>query len=84
MSRPTDRWGCAECDWSGTADAILEAPSPFDPDQVLCGCPECRTVGSLERLCDAPGCKNGASMGLPTATGYVTVCWDHREWVRQP
>ena len=68
---------CKECGWLGTTKEVLEAPSPFKPEETLQGCPKCRESGSLEILCDEPGCRAVPCCGLPTPDGYRLVCGEH-------
>jgi len=42
-------------------------------------CPDCRALEStIGQACDTEGCAQEGSMGTPTASGYVTSCWEHR------
>ncbi len=72
------RWKCHSCDWIGTTDEWLHAPSPFDPSEELIGCPVCKTVEGAELVCDEPDCKSLVSCGFPTANGYRNTCYEHR------
>lgn len=71
------RWGCTECDWNGADSELLVADNPFDADQLIHGCPDCKAVGSLESACDEPGCTRLSSCGFPTPAGYRRTCYDH-------
>lgn len=68
---------CKECNWTGTTKELLEAPDPFNPEATLTGCPKCRQTGTMEILCDEPGCKKVPCCGLPTPDGYRLVCGEH-------
>ena len=77
----TDRWLCQSCDWIGDAAELLWAPSPFDPEQQLCGCPKCKAVDDVVEACDEPGCNRASSCGFPTSLGkYRRTCFEHSEF----
>ena len=70
---------CRECDWQGDSKTpALLAANPFDPADLVTGCPQCRSVNSLEACCDAPGCREPVSCGTPTPDGYRSTCGNHR------
>lgn len=73
----TDKVQCEVCAWIGTAAQILHAPSPFDADDILDGCPQCKSVNTLHALCDEPGCTEPVSCGTPTKDGYRQTCGEH-------
>lgn len=60
---------------------ILSAPSPFDPEETLNGCPYCKATtgeGGWSEQCEVEGCKRGATCGTPLKTGgYLRCCWIH-------
>lgn len=60
---------CTECSWWGTWDQRLSAPSPFMADEIISGCPKCRSIYSLVPLCDEPGCTQEVVAGTSTGTG---------------
>lgn len=73
-----NRWRCSECSscfWDGE---ILRAPSPFDLDDIVTGCPSCKSVQSFEGACEMDGCDRAASGGYPLPEGYTWRCWEHR------
>ena len=35
------------CGWHGTMDDVLRGPDPFDPEEIVIGCPRCRGVECL-------------------------------------
>jgi len=83
MSIDSGRWKCVECDWIGKD--YLTAPSPFDQDDMLVACPDCKTVHSLVDLCDQFGCKLEATCGWPTkAGGYRRTCFAHSNFASKP
>ena len=71
------KWKCEECDTITDEDKILIADSPFDPANIITGCPVCRSVNSLQAACDEYGCKKLATCGFPTAEGYRVTCGEH-------
>lgn len=68
---------CDECGWRGTDDQVLRAPNPFDPEDTLYGCPDCKQVECLRRACDDPECWEFASCGWPDGDRYRTTCGPH-------
>ena len=69
---------CRNCGWMGPEDQILKAPNPWNQDDEICGCPQCFVVEDLRVACYRVGCKNEASMGIPTPTGYILCCYLHK------
>lgn len=70
-----NRWRCTECDWRGYK--LLVAPNPFDTEQSICGCPNCKDVGQFVSACMVDDCKQDASCGTPTPDGYKWLCSTH-------
>jgi hypothetical protein len=70
-----NKWVCAECGWYGTH--FLTAPSPFDPEHILIGCPSCKSVDTLRLACDEKDCWCEVTCGTPTADGYLRTCGMH-------
>ena len=73
----TDKVQCDVCAWIGTDARILSAKNPFDPEDTVEGCPQCKSVNSIRRFCDEPGCTERASCGTPTKDGYRQTCGKH-------
>lgn len=69
---------CRSCGAHWASSALLIAPNPFDPDETVHGCPQCKAVEDLEVCCDHRECWQAASCGTPTATGYRRTCYEHR------
>lgn len=72
-----EKWVCKEC-----VEVVLEhlsAPNPFDADDIIAGCPHCKSVSSLLQACHHPGCNQIASGGYPNALGYryAWLCYKH-------
>jgi hypothetical protein len=61
---------------------VLSAPNPFDSEDVITGCPNCKEVNRLRSTCDEPNCWEADSMGIATPNGYRRTCYAHRpkEW----
>jgi len=72
-------WGCNSCDWLGLETELLRAPSPFEPETEVLGCPKCKAIDDFFAVCDEPGCTKEAGCGFPTANGYRHTCGKH--WV---
>ena len=68
---------CNECGNVFETTQMLKAPSPFDPDDVLCACPKCKTPEVLQAICQVEGCKGEATCGKPTKHGYLHLCRYH-------
>jgi hypothetical protein len=66
------------CNWTGDSNEMLTAPNPFDPEDTLTVCPECKTLEhSVWMACDEPGCWRAVTAGTPTTDGYRNTCYDH-------
>ncbi len=80
------RWRCKFCHLISQEETLLQAPSPFDPSDVLMGCPHCKQVEGFDELCDEPTCKEDATCGFPTDdlgdkwNGYRRTCHKHFIW----
>jgi len=68
---------CGYCTDVYTKDVQLSAPNPFDPKDMLTGCPFCKSVNMGTWVCDEPGCSEPCTMGTPTPAGYRITCWKH-------
>ncbi len=68
---------CYECGHICKESEVLTGPSPFDSDDVLIGCPECKSIDSFRSLCDEKGCLAESTSGLPTNDGYKRLCGYH-------
>lgn len=82
------RWRCTDCGEVRREDALLKAPSPFDPDETLVGCPGCKSIDHFAVMCEVVGCKNDGRCGTPesfisgdTSCRYVQVCGEHMLWL---
>ena len=66
---------CKECGWIGTDP--LRGENPFNPDEYLTGCPECRMVETIVWTCDEPGCTHESTCGFTSVGGYRRTCGRH-------
>ena len=64
------KWKCVICDHKFYSLEFLIATSPFDEDDTLYACPECKTIREPEELCEEPGCELTASCGTPFGAGH--------------
>jgi len=72
-----DKYVCASCDAKLLRSQLLEAPNPFDAEDTITGCPECKAVSDTWLACDEPECWRQADCGTPSLTGYRRVCGEH-------
>jgi hypothetical protein len=70
-----DKWKCLEC--GAIFTEYLSAPNPFDAEDIICACPECKTVEKIVGACDVDGCKNESSCGWSSSNGYRRTCHKH-------
>ena len=75
-------WRCETCLKYVKAKDMLTAPSPFDPDATLTGCPHCKaTTGDSdgwEEKCEKEDCNSPATCGTPIkGGGYLRCCGKH-------
>ena len=76
--REVKRWRCKSCDQITIHDGLLTGPSPFDKDDLLVGCPNCKQCAEgFSLVCDEPECGMDASCGYPTDGGYRQTCYTH-------
>lgn len=65
------------CDWRGLENELLLEPNPFDRNDALTGCPDCKGVDTTQEACDEPECWEFSSCGTPTENGYRRTCHKH-------
>ncbi len=83
MSRLRERkWQCKECKKHHLESELLKAANPFDAEQVVWGCTECKCVDCFDEICDEPECKQPASCGFPEKEDYRRTCYQHSEFVK--
>jgi len=73
----SDRAVCRECGWMGRNAQMLTAPNPFNAEDEVNGCPNCKSVSCLLVACQVDGCRKEASVGFPKDGDYVNACGDH-------
>lgn len=67
------KYKCINCDYVG--DEMLTAINPFDPQDIVRGCPQCASVNQFVLLCDEDGCHNQSNCGWPDRSGnYRRTC----------
>ena len=69
---------CETCRTVTRKADLLVAPSPFDPQDELTGCPNCKDVNAHNALCDRVGCRRETTAGTSTPDGYRWTCHEHR------
>ncbi|WP_345985302.1 hypothetical protein WCX49_11915 [Sulfurimonas sp. HSL-1656] len=74
-----NKYKCEECGHICEPVDILEAKHPFIDDEKVMGCPECREIDSLQKMCEVDGCNKVASCGTPASGGYLICCGEHSE-----
>ncbi len=91
MSRFT-KWMCEQCNWKGYEHQLLLGCNPFNPDEEITGCPECKIIEQFMQTCDEPNCWLEAGCGTPFGlSGYKRHCHKHppvepkaENWGRKP
>jgi hypothetical protein len=84
------QWRCTNCLQISLQPELLTGPSPFDPEDILTGCPKCKSVDGFDEICDEPGCKQRAHCGWPTDSdndefgGYRRTCSQHYTHMSPP
>jgi hypothetical protein len=75
----TKKVKCSErrCNWRGQDDELLRGKNPFDADDIVIGCPECKRIDSIVCVCDEDGCWDKVTCGTPTPDGYRNTCGKH-------
>jgi hypothetical protein len=71
------RCNVRRCDWRGLQEDVLTAPNPFDNEDTIIGCPNCKSIDTIETVCDEDGCWELVTCGTPTENGYRTTCYKH-------
>lgn len=71
------KWLCTECAWI-CADDFLKAKNPFDAEDVIVGCPNCRNINTFVQACQAEGCSERAGSGTPGGNGFRYFWSCHR------
>lgn len=75
---PPTKFICGECRHRYTDDEMLCAPNPFDLEDRVYGCPNCRSVDQEILVCDEPKCWKPVCCGSKDAKGvYRNTCHEH-------
>jgi len=76
---------CKECKWIGTKNQMLKGKHPFEDNEIITGCPNCKEINSLRTKCMVEGCKE-ISTCISTLTGQTKTtkngyfyCYKHYE-----
>ena len=69
---------CIQCDWCGSPDETLKDFNPFNLDEKIHGCPQCKSIDEFRIACDEPGCDQTVECGTNTKDGYRATCLKHR------
>jgi hypothetical protein len=84
VSKPTKKRICKSCGWYGLDSEVLTAISPFDPDDVISGCPQCKEINTIMLACWAQDCWEEVTMGAFTRDGtYQMLCSKHGREARE-
>lgn len=59
-----------DCGWQGHFDDLLSAVSPFDSDEMIYACPECKAIDKTHVACDEPIFD---ASGYPSADTLETI-----------
>ena len=73
------RWKCNNCGVITFETKLLRISSPFDIDDILVACPQCKFINDFYEICDEPGCVEEACCGFPDDIlgGYRRTCYKH-------
>lgn len=78
MDDDKQKIACEDCGWHGISAQTLSAPNPFEPEYLIYGCPECKSIETFYVACQHDGCWDKASSGTPLKDGsYVWACHRH-------
>ena len=72
-----DKVICDECHRISRLNQLLSAANPFEAEDEIKGCPNCKSIDCFHVVCDEPGCKDVATCGTPTKEGYRHTCSKH-------
>jgi hypothetical protein len=72
------KFRCVGCGLVHLQSERPSAPSPFDPQDILTCCPECKDTADPDHLCQEQGCVEMAGCGTPFGmSGYKFHCRNH-------
>lgn len=77
MVEAPKKYVCKDC--GAVSFECLSAPNPFDTEDIITGCPNCKEVETLLQACHFSGCNQPASGGYPNVLGYryACLCYKH-------
>ena len=75
-----DKLICSDCGHQYRESEILKAPSPFEPDENIYGCPKCKAIDKASLVCDEPRCWEPSTCGWSGNDGYRRTCGKHARW----
>jgi hypothetical protein len=76
---------CTDCGWRGTWETTLSAPNPFDTEDKLTGCPDCKSPETMRTACYADECWQDGSCGSVYPDGvYRWSCFKHSNLANSP
>lgn len=89
--KENQQWRCNGCNQVLIEPVLLTAPSPFDPNDTIVGCPNCKQCDEgFDPVCDEDGCLSYAGCGWPTGDnddkfgGYRITCFAHSNFKKEP
>ena len=69
-----------DCGFKGNMAQMLTAVSPFDENEIVAACPECKELnGTIFTVCDEPNCWEPDTCGFKTQKSYRRTCSTHKE-----
>ncbi len=72
------KWTCDECRERLYSHQLLRAKNPFNPDEDISGCPECKSIDRFTNACEEMDCWRDATCGTPFGkSGYKRHCHEH-------
>lgn len=77
------RWRCRTCEIIFAENDLLKAPNPFDTEEIINGCPRCKSVSKLDAICDEPDCEELNEYTCYTTnpsdewSEYRNYCYEH-------
>jgi hypothetical protein len=78
MQVASGRFRCDVCNEVTGASDILSAENPWDSDQGIWGCPNCKSANEFTRVCDVDGCSDSVLIGSVAGDGlYHFRCMEH-------
>lgn len=73
------KWQCIDCEHIFMEKDFLKAPSPFNSNVTINGCPSCKSVDGFRNICDEEKCESEATCGWNHSNGYRRTCGSHYE-----